>query len=381
MTAATGPLTGITVVELGGIGPGPFCAMLLADLGADVIRIHRPQQIGTTVNPVLDRSRRSLAIDLKTAEGQRVVHQLIDRSDVLIEGFRPGVIERLGFAPETLRARNRRLVVGRMTGFGQSGPLAERAGHDINYIALSGALAAIGRAGQAPVPPLNLVGDFGGGGMLLALGVVSAVLHAQRTGEGQDVDAAMVDGSALLMAMIHGYNALGKWKPERGSNLFDGSVPFYDTYECADGNYIAVGAIEPQFFADLISTLELSAEIPLNQQHDRDFWPRMRELLTAAFLTRKRDEWAEVFDSRDACVSPVLDLDEAPNSAHLADRRTFETDAAGVVHPAPAPRFSLTTPRAVSVPAEPGAHTEEILVELGLTNSNIQQLREEGIVA
>lgn len=381
MSENAGPLAGIRVVELGGIGPGPFCAMLLADLGAEVVRIHRPGDVRVAPNPVLDRGRTSIAVNLKSSEGSAVVRRIIDSSDVLIEGFRPGVLERLGFVPDELRETNPKLVVGRMTGFGQSGPLAARAGHDINYIALSGALASIGRAGQAPVPPLNLVGDFGGGGMLLALGVVSAVLNARSTGTGQDVDAAMVDGSAVLMAMIHGYRAQGRWRAERGTNMFDGSVPYYDTYECSDGKYMSVGAIEPQFFAELVRGLELADVVALEDQNNREVWPGMRAEFVRAFASRTRDEWAKRFDDVDACVSPVLDIDEAPHNAHLADRRTFVTDDAGVVHPAPAPRFTKTGLAAPTSPPTPGSGTDAILGELGLPSSEIDRLRREGIVA
>lgn len=377
----TGPLAGVKVVELGGIGPGPFAAMMLADLGADVVRIHRPGEVGTHPNPVLDRGRRSLAVDLKSTRGVALVRRLVDEADVLVEGFRPGVLERLGFDPAELRRSNPRLVVGRMTGFGQEGPLAARAGHDINYIALTGALHSIGRAGERPVPPLNLVGDFGGGGMLLALGVVSAVLSARGTGRGQDVDAAMVDGAALLMAMMYGFHAQGRWSEERGINMFDGSMPFYDTYECADGGFVAVGAIEPQFFAALVETLELGDQVDLRRQHDRSTWPELRKLLTEAFAAQPRDVWAERFAGVDGCVTPVLDILEAPQDAHMRSRSTFVTDETGVVHPAPAPRFGGTPTSAPTAPAVPGAHTDELLAELGLSGSEIAALRQEGTVA
>ncbi|MEP9385069.1 CaiB/BaiF CoA-transferase family protein [Nocardioides sp. KR10-350] len=375
----SGPLAGVSVVELGGIGPGPFCAMVLADLGADVVRVHRPAEVGTDPNPVLDRGRRSLAVDLKSEAGRAVVRRLVDGADALIEGFRPGVLERLGLAPATLRATNPALVVGRMTGFGQDGPLAARAGHDINYIALSGVLGSIGRTGERPVPPLNLVGDFGGGGMLLALGVVSAVLHARATGVGQDVDAAMVDGSALLMAMTYGFAAQGRWTPDRGSNMFDGSMPFYDTYECADGRYVAVGAVEPQFYAALIETL--GVDVDPRDQRDPETFARTRKTFAEAFRTRTRDAWAEVFTGVDACVTPVLDIAEAPSDPHLAGRSTYVTDEAGVVHPAPAPRFAATPLAPPAVPPAPGAHTDEILAGIGLTSEEIARLHQEGAVA
>ncbi|MEX0428412.1 CaiB/BaiF CoA transferase family protein [Nocardioides sp. DS6] len=382
--ARPGPLAGLRVVELGGIGPGPFCAMVLADLGADVVRVHRPSEVGTPPNPVLDRGRRTLAIDLKRASGVAVVRRLIDESDVLLEGFRPGVLERLGLAPEVLRASHPELVVGRMTGFGQEGPLAARAGHDINYIALSGVLGSIGRPGERPVPPLNLVGDFGGGGMLLALGVVSAVLHARTSGVGQDVDAAMVDGSALLMAMTYGFAAQGRWTADRGSNMFDGSMPFYDTYECADAKYVAVGAVEPQFYRVLVETLGVTDLVDVNDpaaQRDPATFPATRKAFAEAFATRTRDEWAAVFAEVDACVTPVLDIDEAPSDAHLVDRATYVHDENGVVHPAPAPRFGATPLAPPAAPAAPGAHTHEILAGLGLTTDEIAALHEEGTVA
>lgn len=379
--AASGPLAGLKVLELGGIGPGPFCAMVLADLGADVIRVNRPADIGSDPIPVLDRGRRSIAVDLKAPRGLGIVRQLIDRSDVVIEGFRPGVLERLGLAPEELRRTNPSLVVGRMTGFGQEGPLAMRAGHDINYIALSGVLGSIGRKGEAPVPPLNLVGDFGGGGMLLAVGVLAAVLRARVSGEGQDVDAAMVDGSALLMAMTFGFAAQGRWSPELGTNMFDGSRPFYDTYECADGKYVAVGAIEPQFYAALVETLGLTDKIDLSTQHDADLFPAVRKTLADAFRTRTRDDWAAVFAEVDACVTPVLDIAEAPSDAHLSARSTFVADESGAIHPAPAPRFSGSTLSAPRPSAAPGEHTREILAELGIDEAELASLESDGAVA
>jgi len=381
VSSAAGPLAGLKVIELGGIGPGPFCAMVLADLGAEVVRVHRPGEVGTEPNPVLDRGRRSLAVDLKSAAGRDVARRLADRAEVLIEGFRPGVLERLGLAPAELRRTNPALVVGRMTGFGQDGPLADRAGHDINYIALSGVLGSIGRTGERPVPPLNLVGDFGGGGMLLALGVVAAVLHARATGEGQDVDAAMVDGSALLMAMTYGFAAQGRWQADRGTNMFDGSMPFYDTYECADGRYVAVGAVEPTFYAALLDTLGVRGQVDPADQREPATFAATRTVLAETFRTRPRDEWAEIFAGVDACVTPVLDIDEAPRDAHLSARATYMRDAAGVLHPAPAPRFGRTPTAAPTAPSAPGSDTDQILAELGLATEEITQLHQEGTVA
>lgn len=379
---ATLPLHGVRVVELGGIGPAPFCAMVLADLGAEVIRVHRPTERGTYPNPVLDRGRRSLAVDLKQPAGAELVRDLIATSDVVIEGFRPGVAERLGFDPIRLRRANPRLVVGRMTGYGQDGPLAQRAGHDINYISLSGALGAMGRADERPAPPLNLVGDFGGGGMLLTVGVLAAVLQARATGVGQDVDASMVDGSALLLAMIHGFVAQGTWTAERGRNLLDSGAPFYDTYACADGRYVAVGAIEPQFFSALLEALDLTDRVDAARQRDPETWPHQRKLLTEAFARRTRDEWASAFAQVDACVTPVLGLDEAPDHPHLRARSTYRT-VDGAVHPSPAPRFSAVGGERPPPPPAPtpGQDTDAILDELGLTADVISTLKDEGTVA
>lgn len=385
---AHGPLAGVRVVELGGIGPGPFAAMLLADLGADVVRIQRPGDTRGAESPVLDRGRRSLAVDLKSAEGVEIVRDLITRSDVVIEGFRPGVMERLGFDPATLRETNPALVVGRMTGYGQDGPLAQAAGHDINYISLSGALASIGRAGEPPAVPINLVGDFGGGGMLLVVGVLAAVVNARATGVGQDVDTSMVEGSSLLMAMTHGFRALGVWPGGRGENLLDSGAPFYDTYACADGGYVAVGPIEPQFYAELVDVLTEFAgsvdlsELPAPGKHrDRATWPAQRRILAEAFATATRDEWAQRFEGRDACVTPVLDLDEAQQHPHNVARDAFVTDSAGVRHPAPAPRFSATPTRFPTPPPASGADTDDLLAELGRDEATITRLRTEGVVA
>lgn len=378
-----GPLHGRRVIEVAGIGPGPFCAMVLADLGADVIRIDRAAAVGPATGDerfdVLGRGRRSVGLDLKHADGASVALRLIDGADALIEGFRPGVAERLGIGPGPCLERNPRLVYGRMTGWGQEGPLAQAAGHDITYAAVAGALAHIGRVDQLPTPPLNLVADFGGGGMLLALGIVAAMLHAQRTGVGQVVDAAMVDGTALLMAPFFGASAIGFWSDERGTNLLDSGAPFYDVYRCADGAEIAVGAIEPQFFADLLDVLELDpTATPL--QHDQPHWPELREVLTAAFAGRSRAEWLDRAQGRDACLAPVLTMAEVPAHPHVATRRTV-VEVDGVPQPAPAPRFSATPAALSRAPTSAGTHTDEVLVEAGLTRDEVSKLRRSGVVA
>ena len=378
-----GPLQGLTVVELAGIGPGPFCAMVLADLGADVIRVDRTGAAGgdpaSVRFDVLARGRRSVAVDLKADGGADVVLRLVDRADALLEGYRPGVAERLGVGPQACLARNPRLVYGRMTGWGQTGPLADAAGHDITYTAVAGALAHIGRAGQLPSPPLNLVADFGGGGMLLALGLVAGVLHAQRTGRGQVVDAAMVDGTALLMAPFWGASAIGFWSDERGANLLDSGAPFYDVYRCADGLEVAVGAIEPQFFAALLQVLELDPE-RLPAQQDRDGWPTLRVAIERAFAARPRAEWLARAEGTDACVAPVLPMSAAAEHPHLAARRTI-VDVDGVPQPAPAPRFSATPPTLDRPPSVPGEHTDEVLREAGFDDGEVTGLRRAGVVA
>ncbi|SFM55760.1 alpha-methylacyl-CoA racemase [Pseudonocardia ammonioxydans] len=344
MTRGKGPLAGLKVIELAGIGPGPHAAMVLGDLGADVVRIDRPSgglDLGSDGTPdPTTRGRRSVAADLKDPTGREAVLRLVEHADVLLEGYRPGVTERLGVGPEDCHARNPRLVYGRMTGWGQDGPMAQRAGHDINYISMTGALHAIGRSGERPVPPLNLVGDFGGGSMLLVIGVLSALWEAKASGEGQVVDAAMVDGVSMLNQMFWGFLARGAWVDERNSNLLDGHAPFYDTYTCADGGHMAVGALEPQFYAQLIAGLGLT-EAELGPQYDRDGWPAMRARFTEVFAAKSRDEWAEVFAGTDACTTPVLSFAEAGEDAHLAARNTIVTSD-GVRQAAPAPRFSRT---------------------------------------
>ena len=376
----SGPLDGVRVVELAGIGPAPFAAMVLADLGADIVRVDRAAGgSGFARFDVMNRGRRSIAVDLKQPDGVEVVLRLAAEADALIEGFRPGVTERLGVGPEPCLDRNPRLVYGRMTGWGQEGPYAADAGHDITYAAVAGALAHIGRAGQPPTPPLNLVADFGGGGMLPALGVVSGVLAARRTGEGQVVDAAMVDGVALLMAPFFMAMRTGYFTDERGTNLLDSGAPYYDSYLCADGRYVAVGALEPQFYAALVTGLGLDADA-LGEQNDKANWPAMREAFAAAFLTRTRDEWVAHFAGRDACVAPVNTTEDTLADPHLVARATV-VEVDGVPQPSPAPRFS-GTPAVVDRPApEAGEHTDEVLAGLGYGPDAVSELRASGAVA
>ncbi|HEY7147050.1 MAG TPA: CaiB/BaiF CoA-transferase family protein [Streptosporangiaceae bacterium] len=375
-----GPLDGITVIEVASLAPGPFGCMILSDLGADVLRVDRVPAGDGAASPagVLGRGRRSIGINLKDPDGVSVLLELAGSADVLVEGFRPGVAERLGFGPADCAAGNPRLVYARMTGWGQDGPLAQSAGHDIDYIAVSGALDPVGRAGQPPVPPLNLIGDFGGGGMLLALGILAALVERSTSGLGQVVDAAMVDGSALLTTLLHGMRAAGLWQDERGTNLLDGGAPFYDTYATADGRYVAVGALEPQFYAALLAGLGL-AEADLPGQHDRPGWPRLRAAFAAAFARRTRDEWAAVFAGSDACVAPVLSPGEAPGHPHNQARGVF-TDVGGLRQPAPAPRFGRTPAGQPRPPARPGADTDEVLAGLGRNPAQIAGLRERGTV-
>ena len=335
-----GPLTGMKVIEMAGLGPGPFCAMVLADLGADVVRVARP---GVAPDPldVLARSRTVLNLDLRDPQAVQEVLALVAQADVLIEGFRPGVMERLGLGPDVCLARQPRLVYGRMTGWGQHGPLSHAAGHDINYIAISGALHAIGRDGEAPVPPLNYVGDFGGGAMLLAVGILAALHETQRSGQGQVIDAAMTDGAALLSSMMYGFKAAGQWSNHRGDNMLDGGAFFYDTYVCADGRHVAVGAIEPQFYALLREKCGIADDPVFDAQMDRQAWPVLKLRLAEVLRTRTRDEWCALLEGTDACFAPVLDWDEAPEHPHNRARQTF-THLQGVLQPAPAPRFDRT---------------------------------------
>ena len=380
----SGPLTGLKIIEIAGIGPGPFTAMMLADMGADVVRVDRSQSVSggdpaTPPGDISNRGRRSIGVDLKNPDGVEAVLSLVERADGLIEGFRPGVMERLGLGPDEVLARNPKLVYGRMTGWGQDGPYAPTAGHDINYIALAGALDPIGRRGQAPVPPLNLVGDFGGGGMLLAFGMACGMLSAQRTGEGQVVDAAMVDGAAVLTTMFHAFRSMGIWEDERGTNLLDTGAHFYDVYETSDGKYVSIGSIEPQFYAELLRLTGLEGE-ELPWQHDKGQWPTMKERFAEIFKAKTRAEWCDLMEGTDVCFAPVLSLGEAPQHPHNVQRGTFlELD--GVVQPAPAPRFSATPASVQRPPAHAGQHTDEVLSEWGLDNDRIATLRAAGAIA
>ena len=382
----SGPLSHVTVVELAGIGPGPFACMMLADLGAAVIRIDRLPVKGPgggleallRNDSVVDRGRRSIAVNLKDARGVDAVLRLVQRADILVEGWRPGVAEKLGLGPAHCHAKNPRLVYGRMTGWGQTGPLAQAAGHDINYIALTGALHAIGPA-ERPMPPLNLVGDYGGGGMLLAVGVLAALAEAQRSGQGQVVDAAMTDGAALLMAAQYGMRAKGAWHDRRESNFLDGAAHFYGTYECADGRFVSVGAIEPQFYRTLLEACGID-DPQFQRQWDEGEWAALREKLAAVFRTRTRDQWCELLEGTEACFAPVLAMGEAPAHPHNAARGTFVSPG-GVVQPAPAPRFDRT-PSEMPPPApRVGEHTAELLAQAGFEASEIDALRSAGVVA
>ena len=380
-----GPLTGLRVIEMVGIGPCPFAAMMLADMGADVIRIDRkpdpdapnPYPTLGTKYDVMARGRRSLALDLKHPRACQLLLDLVTKADALVEGFRPGVMERLGLGPDLCLERNPRLVYGRVTGWGQTGPLAPAAGHDLNYVALSGMLHAMGDADRPPSPPLNLVGDFGGGGMMLAFGVVCAMLEARISGRGQVVDAAMTDGAALLGAMTYGLRAHGSWSAARGANFLDGGAPFYASYACADGKFIAVGAIEPQFYARLLA-LTGASDPAFARQWDRDGWPALKEKFTALFATRTRDAWCALLEGTDVCFAPVLDMDEAPRHPHNAVRKTF-VDVDGVTQPAPAPRFSRTPGQAGSV-ATAGQDGTAVLADWGWTEDAIATLRRDNIV-
>ena len=380
-----GPLAGVRVVEIAGIGPGPFAAMVLADMGADVVRVDRAASVsgGDPARPpqdVMNRGRRSIGVDLKHPDGVETVLALVEGADALIEGFRPGVTERLGIGPDACLARNPRLVYGRMTGWGQDGPMAAMAGHDVNYISIAGALGAIGRPDERPQPPLNLVGDFGGGGMLLAFGIVCGVLEARGSGQGQVIDTAMVDGTALLTTFIHGFSAMGIWNDERGTNMLDSGAHYYEVYECAGGGFVSVGAIEPQFYAELLAGTGLTDDPELARQQDRSAWPELKERLAEAFRTKTRDEWAQIFDGTDACVTPVLSLAEAPSHPHLVARGTF-TENEGIVQPAPAPRFSRTAPSISRPPAHPGQHTDEILADWDVADADrAATLRDAGAI-
>ena len=379
-----GPLRGVRVVEVAAMGPAPFCGMLLADLGADVLRIDRPgggpqAALFDPARDVLQRGRNAVALDLAQADGRAAALRLVGTAEVLIEGFRPGVMERLGLGPEPCLAHNPRLVYGRMTGWGQDGPLAHTAGHDLNYLALSGALHAIGRSEGGPVPPLNLVADFGGGAMLLAVGVLAAVLHARQTGEGQVVDAAMTDGCALLQAMNLTFQAMGQWEDRRQSNLIDGAAPFYDTYACADGGYMAVAALEERFYRQFLDRTGLAGEGLMQSQHDRTLWPLQKQRISEVLRTRTRDDWTRVFEGSDACVTPVLTLGEAPRHPHHRARGSFVT-VDGQVQPGPAPRFSRTpTVGARSLPATHDGG--QALADWGWSREDIARLAASGAMA
>lgn len=378
-----GPLAGYKIVEMGGIGPGPMCAMLLADLGADIVRIDRLSDPGlgsmpSSRNSLLMRSRRSVAVDTKSEAGREVVLKLIEQADGLIEGFRPGVMERMGLGPDEALKRNPKLVYGRMTGWGQDGPMAAAAGHDINYIALSGVLHAIGRKDEAPVPPLNLVGDFGGGALYLALGLVCGILEAQKSGKGQVVDTAMVDGAASLMTIFFGLMAAGNWKDERGVNILDTGAHYYGVYETADGKYISIGSIEKKFYQELLELTGLDKE-DLPPQLDPKSWPIIKARLTDVFKTKTRDEWDEIMLGTDVCYAPVLSIMEATQHPHNTHRKTF-VEYEGIVQPAPAPRFSRTEGAIQSPPCLPGEHTEEALRDWGIADDSINELQRAGVI-
>lgn len=384
-TALVGPLAGTTIVELAGLGPAPFGAMVLADLGATVIRVDRVAAVRAEVagdsGDLLNRGKRSIGVDLKHPDGVTTVLHLVESADALVEGFRPGVAERLGVGPDECLARNPKLVYGRMTGWGQTGPYASAAGHDINYVALSGTLHAIGRAGEAPVPPMNLVGDFGGGGMMLAVGVLAGIIEAGRSGVGQVVDAAMVDGAALLATMTHSLLQSGAWTDERGVNMLDTGAHFYDVYETADDKYVSIGSIEPQFYAELLRLTGLDADPDfVDRQGDAAMWPELKARLAAVIRTKSRAEWNAIMEHTDVCFAPVLSLREAPLHPHNVERQTF-VEIEGKVQPAPAPRFDRTPPEVVAPPPHPGAHTDEVLAAAGMTSDEIAALRESGAVA
>ncbi|NBO68184.1 MAG: CoA transferase [Actinobacteria bacterium] len=382
-SASRGPLAGYKIIEIAGIGPGPFAAMMLSDMGAEVVRVERVQAVrdATSSNAnwdVMQRGRKNIAIDLKQPDGVEALLQLVERADALIEGFRPGVMERLGVGPDICLARNKKLVFGRMTGWGQDGPYANSAGHDINYIALAGALAHFGRAGEAPVPPLNMVGDFGGGGMLLAYGVVCALLDAQKSGAGQVVDAAMVDGSAILMSMFWGFKNIGMHDENaRGTNMLDTGAHFYDVYKCSDGKYVSIGSIEPQFYAQLLQLTGLASDAEFGNQQDRTMWPKLKKRLTEVFVTKSQAQWCQIMEGTDVCFAPVLTMSEAAKHPHNVARETFiEID--GVVQPAPAPRFSRTHTSVSHGPVVAGENTLEVLQSWGV--KNVDDLIARGVV-
>ncbi|TGY87968.1 CoA transferase [Marinicauda algicola] len=375
---AQGPLRGVKVVEFVGLGPAPFAAMLLSDLGADVVRIDRPGAQGGGPSEVLARGRRSLGVNLKKPEGVEACLKLLEQADILLEGYRPGVMERLGLGPEVVLKRNPALVYGRMTGWGQHGPLAHAAGHDINYIALTGALHAIGTKDK-PVPPLNVVGDFGGGSLYLVFGVLAALHHAKQTGEGQIVDAAIVDGTVSLMSAIHQLSAMGMWSDARGENLLDGGAPFYGCYECADGRFVSIGPLEPEFYQLLFETLGIADDPAAKNPYDSRTWLELRTLLETTFRSKTRDEWSEILQGTDACFAPVMSPAEAPDHPHLAARGAFET-VEGVTQAAPAPRFSKTPGRIQGPAPKPGADSEAVLAAWGFSADEIEALRKAGAI-
>ena len=369
-----GPLKGLKVLEMAGIGPGPFCAMMLADMGAEVIRIDRLSHKGSGHRAnVLNRGRRSIALDLKNPAAVETVLKLVDRADALVEGFRPGVMERLGLGPDACLERNPKLIFGRMTGWGQSGPLAQAAGHDINYISIAGALGAMGYSDRAPAPPLNLVGDFGGGAMYLLTGILAALFERHNSGQGQVIDAAMTDGTASLLSPFFGLMAMNMWTTDRQANKLDGGAHYYGSYECSDGKYISIGSIEPQFYALLLEKCGIQDEAFLAQQ-DQEIWPDLREKLAQLFLTKTRSQWCELMEGTDVCFAPVLDLGEAPSHPHNMKRKTY-VDFEGVTQPAPAPRFSRTESQIQSSAAMAGEHTEQVLTDWGFTENEIEQLQ------
>ena len=381
--ASRGPLAGYKIIEIAGIGPGPFAAMMLSDMGAEVIRVERVQAVRDTPSSnanwdVMQRGRKNIAIDLKNSDGVETLLQLVEKADALIEGFRPGVMERLGVGPDVCISRNKKLVFGRMTGWGQDGPYANSAGHDINYIALAGALAHFGRAGEAPVPPLNMVGDFGGGGMLLAYGVVCALLETQRSGVGQVVDAAMVDGSAILMSMFWGFKNIGLHDENaRGTNMLDTGAHFYDVYKCSDSKFVSIGSIEPQFYAQLLQLTGLAEDAEFASQQDRDKWPALQKRLSVVFATKTQAEWCKIMEGTDVCFAPVLTMSEAAKHPHNVARNTF-IEIAGTTQPAPAPRFSRTVASLPTAPVGAGANTREVLQSWGI--QNVDELITRGVV-
>jgi len=369
-----GPLAGIRVIEIAGIGPGPFCAMMLSDMGAEVVRIDRKDRVGTgDKRNVLNRGRRSLALDLKKPQAVETVLKMTAQADILIEGFRPGVMERLGLGPDVCLQENPKLIFGRMTGWGQTGPLAQAAGHDINYISLAGALNAMGYADRPPAPPLNLVGDFGGGAMYLLCGVLAALVERSNSGKGQIIDAAMTDGTASLISAFYGLKAMDMWTTDRASNKLDGGAHFYNSYACSDGKFISIGSIEPQFYALLREKCDID-DPAFDAQNDQSSWPDLRQKLMAVFKTKTRQQWCDLLEGSDVCFAPILDMDEAPSHPHNKARQTF-TEVEGVVQPSPAPRFSRTKTEIQGPAALVGEHSEAVLKDWGFNDDDITRLQ------